>query len=143
MRETARLVLTPVGAEHAADLFILHSDPSVAYWSDAWSPGASGSDGRGDGAAMASRWCGEVDRLPMVQRRLLRRCRPSLAMVDGKRQLELGLGPAQRAARGLGLATEIGRAGLDYMFDVPGQDAAVSITEVHNRATRAVMERPA
>lgn len=36
--ETARLALTSVGTEHATDLSLVHSDPDVAYWSDAWSP---------------------------------------------------------------------------------------------------------
>ena len=36
--ETPRLVLDLVGPEHAADLFLVHSDPNVAYWSDAWWP---------------------------------------------------------------------------------------------------------
>jgi RimJ/RimL family protein N-acetyltransferase len=64
----------------------------------------------------------------------------SLAMVDGKRQLELGWA-LLRTARRQGFATEIGRAGLDYAFGVLGHNEVVSFTEVHNRASRAVMER--
>jgi hypothetical protein len=48
--ETPRLVLDPVGPEHAADLFLVHSDPEVAYWSDAWSPEQA--------AAAAAGWLG-------------------------------------------------------------------------------------
>jgi hypothetical protein len=48
--ETPRLVLDPVGSEHAADLFLVHSDPEVAYWSDAWSPEQA--------AAAAAGWLG-------------------------------------------------------------------------------------
>jgi RimJ/RimL family protein N-acetyltransferase len=61
-------------------------------------------------------------------------------MVDGKRQLELGRALLQRGRR-QGFATEIGRAGLDYAFGVLGHNEVVSFTEVHNSASRAVMER--
>ena len=44
-------------------------------------------------------------------------------------------------ARRQGFATEIGRAGLDYAFGVLGHNEVVSFTEVHNHASRAVMER--
>jgi RimJ/RimL family protein N-acetyltransferase len=60
-------------------------------------------------------------------------------MVDGKRQLELGRALLQRGRR-QGFATEIGRAGLDYAFGVLGHNEVVSFTEVHNSASRAVME---
>lgn len=38
-------------------------------------------------------------------------------------------------------ATEIGRAGLALAFDELGADEVVAFTEVHNRASRAVMVR--
>jgi RimJ/RimL family protein N-acetyltransferase len=42
---------------------------------------------------------------------------------------------------GRGYATEIGRAGLDHAFSVPGIEEVVGFTEVHNARSRAVMER--
>ena len=42
---------------------------------------------------------------------------------------------------GCGYATEIGRAGLDHAFSVPGVEEVVAFTEVHNARSRAVMER--
>ena len=47
----------------------------------------------------------------------------------------------RQEAWGRGYATEIGRAGLDYAFSVPGIEQVVSFTEVHNARSRAVMER--
>jgi RimJ/RimL family protein N-acetyltransferase len=138
--ETARLVLAPVGAEHAADLFLVHSDPDVAYWSDAWSPEQAAAAA----AEMARQW--QADRVGkwIAYRRsdgtLVGRGGLSLAIVDGKRQLELGWA-LLRTARRQGFATEIGRAGLDYGFGVLGHNEIVSFTEVHNHASSAVMER--
>jgi RimJ/RimL family protein N-acetyltransferase len=45
------------------------------------------------------------------------------------------------AVLGLGYATEIGRAGLDYAFDVLGARAVVSCTVRHNSRSVAVMRR--
>jgi RimJ/RimL family protein N-acetyltransferase len=60
--------------------------------------------------------------------------------LDGETVLELGW--AVRDARtGRGYATEVGQAALtravEYQPDLP----VVAFTEVHNRASRAVMER--
>ena len=138
--ETPRLVLDPIGPEHATDLFLVHSDPDVAYWSDAWSPEQTAAAA----AEMARQW--QADRVGkwIAHRRsdgvLVGRGGLSLAMVDGKRQLELGWA-LLRTARRQGFATEIGRAGLDYAFGVLGHNEVVSFTEVHNHASRAVMER--
>jgi [ribosomal protein S5]-alanine N-acetyltransferase len=103
----------PVGAEHAADLAVLDSDPDVAYWSDAWSPEQAAAAAAG----MARQWqVGRVGKWIAHQRSdgaLVGRGGLSLAMVDGKRQLALGWALLS-AAPGQGFATEIGRAGLDY-----------------------------
>jgi RimJ/RimL family protein N-acetyltransferase len=42
---------------------------------------------------------------------------------------------------GHGYAAEIGRAGLEFAFDVLGMEAVVSCTVRHNVRSRAVMER--
>jgi len=49
--------LDPVGPEHATDLFLVHSDPDVAYWSDAWSPEQAAAAA----AEMARQW--QADRV--------------------------------------------------------------------------------
>lgn len=54
--------------------------------------------------------------------------------------LELGWA-LRSAARGQGYATEIGRAGLAVAFDDLRADRVVAFTEVHNHASRAVMQR--
>jgi RimJ/RimL family protein N-acetyltransferase len=138
--ETARFVLTPIGAEHAAGIFVLHSDPHVAYWSDALSPEQAAAAA----GEMARRWQTDGVGKWIAHRRsdggLVGRGGLSLATVDGKRQLELGWALVS-AARGQGFATEIGRAGLNYGLGVLGHDEVVAFTEVHNHASRAVMER--
>ncbi|MEU4290720.1 GNAT family N-acetyltransferase [Kribbella sp. NPDC026596] len=55
-------------------------------------------------------------------------------------RLELGWALVA-SARGRGLATEIGRAGLEFAFGTLGAAAVIAFTERHNRASRAVMER--
>jgi RimJ/RimL family protein N-acetyltransferase len=45
------------------------------------------------------------------------------------------------ARTGCGYATEIGRAALDWAADHHSGLPVVAFTEVHNRASRAVMER--
>ena len=54
--------------------------------------------------------------------------------------LELGWA-LRREFWGFGYASEIGRAGLAYAFDVLGARAVVSCTVRHNTRSRAVMER--
>ena len=54
--------------------------------------------------------------------------------------LEIGWA-LRREFWGLGYASEIGRAGLAFAFDVLGAQAVVSCTVRHNVRSRAVMER--
>jgi RimJ/RimL family protein N-acetyltransferase len=64
----------------------------------------------------------------------------SVAEIDGARRLELGWAVRQELW-GRGYATEIGAAGLRYARDALHADEVVALTEVHNRRSRAVMER--
>ena len=64
----------------------------------------------------------------------------NVAVVEGAERLEIGWALRQ-ATRGRGYATELGRAGLDHAFSVPGVDRVVSFTEVHNARLHAVMVR--
>jgi RimJ/RimL family protein N-acetyltransferase len=60
--------------------------------------------------------------------------------LDGETVIELGW--AVRDARtGCGFATELGRAALAWAVEHQPDLAVVAFTEVHNRASRAVMER--
>ena len=54
--------------------------------------------------------------------------------------LEIGWA-LRREFWGRGYASEIGRAGLAFAFDVLGMQAVVSCTVRHNMRSRAVMER--
>lgn len=57
-----------------------------------------------------------------------------------ERRLELGWA-VREEFRGQGFATEIGRAGIGFAFDVLRARSVISFTEWHNRASRKVMER--
>ncbi len=65
---------------------------------------------------------------------------PSGAVVEGAGCVEIGWALRQEVW-GRGYATEIGRAGLNHAFSVPGVEEVVAFTEVHNARSRAVMER--
>jgi RimJ/RimL family protein N-acetyltransferase len=138
---TDRLVLTPIGPEHTADLVQLHADPNVAYWNaGTWSQ----TDARRFAVDMQGRWSRDRVGKWIAHRRtdgaLVGRGGLSLSVVDGQRRLELGWA-LRDDLRGQGYATEIGAAGLDFGFGVLGHHEIVAFTEEHNRASRHVMER--
>jgi RimJ/RimL family protein N-acetyltransferase len=64
----------------------------------------------------------------------------SVALVEGHSQVEIGWA-VREAYWGHGYATEIGRAGLAFAFETLQVGRVVAFTEVHNRRSRAVMER--
>lgn len=139
--ETDRLTLTPIGPQHVGDLVQLHADPNVAWWNaGVWSD----VDARRFATEMQHRW--STDRVGkwIAHRRsdgvLVGRGGLSLAVVDGVRRPELGWA-LRDAMRGQAYATEIGAAGLRFGFHTMGFSEIVAFTEVHNRASRAVMER--
>ncbi len=138
---TDRLILTPIGPEHTDDLVRLHGDPNVAYWNaGAWSE----AEARRFAVVMRGRWSRDYVGKWIAHRRsdgaLVGRGGLSLAVVDGRRQPELGWA-VRDELRGQGFATEIGAAGLRFGFDVLGFQEIVAFTEAHNQASRAVMER--
>ncbi|MGS0683551.1 GNAT family N-acetyltransferase [Nakamurella sp. GG22] len=138
---TDRLIPTPIGPEHTADLIRLHSDPNVAYWNaGSWSASKAGDFAK----EMRRRWSRDGVGKWIAHRRsdgaLVGRGGLSLAVVDGQRRPELGWA-LRDAMRGQGVATEIGAAGLDFGFGVRGFQEIVANTEIHNVASRAVMER--
>ncbi|MEU0092948.1 GNAT family N-acetyltransferase [Kribbella sp. NPDC006257] len=163
-RFTERLMLVPITGPdevlpgHAADLERLHADPWVAFWYDgAWSAEeaarqATGFHERWE-ANGTSKWIayrrsdgslvgrGGMERMTAGSEEV---AKISAVLDDGGRwaeyRLELGwalLG----SARGEGLATELGQAGLTYAVETLGARSVMAFTERHNLASRAVMER--
>jgi RimJ/RimL family protein N-acetyltransferase len=161
-RFTERLRLEPLTGPsevlpgHPADLVTLYADPLVAHWyaetlteQDAVRRATEAQarwEAEGvhkwmayerDSGALAGR--GGLSRMPAdspVAAAVTELVGPDWA-VD---RLELGWALAA-SARGRGLATEIGRAGLEFAFGTLAAQAVIAFTERHNAASRAVMER--
>jgi RimJ/RimL family protein N-acetyltransferase len=141
---TERLRLVPITTERAEDLWRLHQDPAIAEWypeEAEWSL----DDARQRAASFEAGWRGPNGiskwlAYDNVDGRLIGRGGLSHWLVDGHDGLEVGWavkGEHQRR----GYATEIGRAGLDVAFRSRHAPDVIAFTEVHNRASRAVMER--
>lgn len=137
---TARLLLTPVGPDDVDELALLYGDPDVAYWTGPWTRAAVAAWA----VDMAARW--RTDRVGKWMARdrsdgsLVGRGGFTRFDLDGEAVLELGW--AVRDARtGRGYATELGRAALAWAGTHHPGLPVVAFTEVHNRASRAVMER--
>jgi RimJ/RimL family protein N-acetyltransferase/8-oxo-dGTP pyrophosphatase MutT (NUDIX family) len=161
-RFTDRLRLEPITGPngvltgHAADLTDLFADPWVARWYDAaWSSeevAARVADSQTgwerdsvgkwiayeqSNGALAGR--GGMSRIPAES--------PTAAAITelvgpewAVDRLELGWA-LKESARGRGLATEIGRAGLDFAFGTLDAQAVIAFTERVNTASQAVMQR--
>jgi RimJ/RimL family protein N-acetyltransferase len=161
-RFTDRLRLEPITGPngvvpgHVEDLVRLYSDPWVAYWyAGTWSPADAAQRAaefqtgwerdavskwiayeRSDGAPAGR---GGLSRMPVgtpVTAAITELVGPEWA-AD---RLELGWALAA-SARGRGLATELGRAGLEFAFRTLAAQAVIAFTERRNAASRAVMER--
>jgi RimJ/RimL family protein N-acetyltransferase len=137
---TPRLVLTPVGPDDIDDLVPLHGDPEVSYWTGPWTRAAV----EAWAADMADRWTRDGVGKWMARDRsdgsLVGRGGFTRFDLEGETVLELGW--AVRDARtGRGYATELGRAALAWASEHQPDLPVVAFTEVHNRASRAVMER--
>lgn len=137
---TARLVLTPVTLDDVDDLVLLYGDPEVAFWTGPWTR-ASVTEWA---AGMASRWTAQGVGKWMARDR----SSGSLVGRGGFTRCDLGeeavleLGWAVRdACTGRGYATELGRAAVDWAAEHHPDLPVVAFTEVHNHASRAVMER--
>jgi len=137
---TSRLVLTPVGVEDVDDLAVLYGDPVVAYWTGPWTSATV----RAWAADMAVRWAVDGVGKWMARERtdgsLVGRGGFTRFDLDGESVLELGW-VVRDARAGHGYATELGRAGLGWARQHHADLPVVAFTEVHNRASRAVMER--
>lgn len=125
MVSTERLILTPIGPEHTADLVELHADPNVARWNaGTWSE----ADARRFATEMHRLWSEDRVGKWIAHRQsdgvLVGRGGLSLAVVDVMRRLELGWA-LRDEMRGQGFATEIGAAGISFGFDTLGHDQIV------------------
>ena len=137
---TDRLTLTPIGIDDADDLMQLYSEPLVAYWTGPWTPDAV----KTWASNMAARWARDGvgkwmahDRIDDV---LVGRGGLSRVDLEGEEVLELGW-VVRDGMTGRGYATEIGQAGLRWAAAFFPGVPVVSFTEVHNRASLAVMRR--
>jgi RimJ/RimL family protein N-acetyltransferase len=170
VRFTPRLRLEPIGPENARDLYLVHRDDAVWTWYEAEPPtleeveewaATRGDAWRYQGVhkwIAYDRESGEVvgrgglSRPPvdddwgqlyafLPDEPWVREAHPDpRPFIAHRHWLENGWALRGRF-RGRGYATEIGRAGLEYAFDVLGVQAVVSIAIRHNLSSRAVMER--
>jgi RimJ/RimL family protein N-acetyltransferase/8-oxo-dGTP pyrophosphatase MutT (NUDIX family) len=161
-RFTDRLRLEPLTGPgevlpgHAADLVALHSDPWVAQW---YAETLSEQDAVRRATEAHARWeadgvnkwmAYERDTGALVGRGGLSRITAGTAVAEAISELagpdwaadrlELGWALVE-SARGRGLATEIGRSGLDFAFGTLRAQSVIALTERINAASRAVMER--
>jgi RimJ/RimL family protein N-acetyltransferase len=133
-------VLTPVGIGDLDDLVLLYGDPEVAFWTGPWTRPAI----EAWAAGMAARWAADGVGKWMARDRsdgsLVGRGGFTRIDLEGETVLELGW-VVRDARTGRGFATELGRAALAWAGDHAPHLPVVAFTEVHNRASRAVMER--
>jgi len=138
--ETARLVLAPIGAQDVDALFVLHGDPSVAFWTGPWSRVTI----EAWAADMARRWAadgvGKWMARTLEDGSLVGRGGFSLIDLDGEAVLELGWA-VRDALAGRGYATEIGRAAFAWAAQHRPGMPIVAFTGVHNHPSQAVMRR--
>jgi RimJ/RimL family protein N-acetyltransferase len=169
-RFTTRLRLEPVGPANARDLWLVHSDDEVSRWYGTGKPSLAEAEQRasfmGDSWRLhgVHKWIaydrltgdvigrGGLSRTPVDddwgQLYAFLPAEPWVRVphevhhpfVAHANWLEIGWALRPRFW-GHGYASEIGRAGLAYAFDVLGVRAVVSCTVRHNERSRAVMER--
>jgi len=169
-RITERLRLEPVGPANARDLWLVHTDDDVSSWYDNHKPSLAEAEQRaalmGDAWRLhgVHKWIaydrvsgevigrGGLSRTPidddwgqlyafLPDEPWVRVPHPGRhPFVAHAHWLEIGWA-VRRAFWGRGYASEIGRAGLAFAFDVLGVEAVVSCAVRHNMRSRAVMER--
>jgi RimJ/RimL family protein N-acetyltransferase len=169
-RFTTRLRLEPVGQANASDLWLVHNGDEVWPWYGDEKPSLEQVEQRAQLMGESWRFHGvhkwiAYDRVSgeVVGRGGLSRtpvdddwgqvyaflpAEPWVRVAHGIRRpfiahanwLEIGWA-LRREFWGRGYASEIGRAGLAFAFDVLGVHAVVSCTVRHNVRSRAVMER--
>ena len=142
-RVTERLLLVPIGPEHAQDFWRVQQDsfvPGGHRVTDEWTLPVI-RDRVGDWAEQweqrgAHRWMAYLRRTG----ELVGCGGPGYRVVQGVEVLEIGWS-LLTPYRGQGLATELGAAALRFAHDTVGAQAVVAVTEAANQHSRAVMER--
>jgi RimJ/RimL family protein N-acetyltransferase len=154
---TERLILEPIGPEHADELWLLHQDPVVAYWyGGPWSRAEAAAFAKHCALAWATdgvcKWIardrasgglvgrGGLSRMPADAAETLQIQALLAEAVWERDRLELGWALFS-AFQGRGFATEIGQAGLRFALEVLGAEVVIAYTERINLASRRVMER--
>jgi len=117
----------------------LHRDPGIARWY-AWTPEEAAAFARKQDRGWREHGIGKWLAHDRISRALIGRGGCSIADVDGERRIEVGWA-VREALWGRGYATEIGRAGIEFARVELGAAEVVAFTEVHNVASRAVMEK--
>jgi RimJ/RimL family protein N-acetyltransferase len=155
--ETDRLLLVPIGPQHAVDLYRLRQDPWVAHW-------YGGTWNHDEATAFASS-CAEAWTRDGVSKWMAYE-RSSGSLVGRGGMSRLGVNASSTAQidallddpkwradrlevgwavmgnfRKRGMATEIGTAALSFATDQLGASRVIAYTERHNLASRRVMER--
>lgn len=140
-RSTERLRLLPIGLENVTDLWLLHQDPAIAEWyAGAWTEAEAEAKARAMADSWSQRGVGKWLAYRHEGGQLVGRGGLSRTTLEGRDCLEVGWAVRQRYW-GQGYATEIGMAGPRFAFDELHADEVVSYTELHNRPSRAVLER--
>jgi RimJ/RimL family protein N-acetyltransferase len=112
----------------------------VAHWTGPWDRAAVAAWTAGMAARWASDGVGKWMARDRADGSLVGRGGFTRIDLDGRPVLELGWA-VRDALTGRGYATELGRAALAWAAEHHPELPVVSFTEVHNRASRAVMER--
>ncbi|WP_433556337.1 GNAT family N-acetyltransferase [Pseudonocardia xinjiangensis] len=138
---TRRLRLEAVDPTRTDDLWQLHQDPGIAAWyGGPWTRDHAAARA----ATMAESWSadgiGKWIAYDKVTGELVGRGGASRTTIAGTEYVEIGWA-VREAFWGQGYATEIGRATLSFVDEVLGVDEVAAYTEIHNRRSRAVMER--
>lgn len=138
--QTARLLLTPVGADDVDDLALLYGDPMVALWTGPWTRASI----TAWTAEMVERWSvdgvGKWVAHDRLNGSLVGRGGFTRFDLDGQAVLELGWA-VRDALTGRGYATEIGQAAIGWAASFFPHLPIVCFTEVHNLPSQAVMRR--
>jgi RimJ/RimL family protein N-acetyltransferase len=137
---TARLELTPIGAEDVDDLVLLYSDPLVAFWTGPWSRATIKAWAEGMTVRWADDGVGKWLARDRSDQTLVGRGGFTRIELNGEAVLELGWA-VRDALTGRGYASEIGRAALQWAAVFMPHLPVVAFTEVHNTASQAVMRR--
>jgi RimJ/RimL family protein N-acetyltransferase len=152
---TERLRLVPIGPEQVADLVTIHQDPWIAQWYAGQWPAERAREfalacARGWSVDGVAKWIaygrgtGDLVGRGGLSRMAAGIVRSQVDVLVGpawaEQALELGWA-VREEFRGKGIATEIGRAGLDFAYGALGARSVISFTERHNWASRNVMER--